>query len=730
MQISQIMEKYQIDAARPEEALSAGVFQDPCEELFFRRYLQELYEIRGTAPEIRSILKDQGPEAADAAFHPLFFSLPRSEPESFTSEEYESEAEALAACLARFEQSRMIRVTDYSFSEQKKGLFSKKSFQCTVFYQGMRWNSFEETAREMGFAFLRCRRPDPQKALAYLHLCREKDPELLLAVAQNPWAAPEERQEALQRARTEVQTGAARGDVRAAGLYAGMILAENPEAAARFAEIAASARQPEGLFVKGYCLEQGLGGVRQNAAEAVQCYGAAADAGIEEAQRALARIYQDGADGIAPDPDRAFSYYLQSAEQGNAESQYRTAIAFEEGIGTEKDPTQAAEFYQLAAEKGHLQAQLAAARCCGEGIGIKKAPEKALGYYRMAAEKGSTEALYQIGKYYSETPGGGRNTDKAFTYFQKAADAGHAEAQYQVAVCYMEGKGVGKSRKEALRFLELSAAQGSRKAMKKLYYLKGRQSREEQNPEEAFSYLLHLAEDGNPSALTKAGMAYMLGNGVEQDYQKAFSCFQKASDQGFREASYRLGLCYKKGIGTEADASAALHYFRIASGQGHLKAFDEALELEEQLKELEESGRVCKEIELLAREKNYGRIFSLIREFGEILKGKEEVRIALKTYIRDKVKTEQTKEGGPEPEIAYIRHLPEHYRLPEGLQAAEVFYHVAQDFDEQEAFPEAITAYYYAALQGSKKAAANLTNMAVRQSRYFLTKEESYLELE
>ena len=46
-------------------------------------------------------------------------------------------------------------------------------------------------------------------------------------------------------------------------------------------------------------------------------------------------------------------WYRYSAERGNVYSQYRTALFYEEGKGTEVNLMEAYQWYKLAAEQGH-----------------------------------------------------------------------------------------------------------------------------------------------------------------------------------------------------------------------------------------------------------------------------------------------------------------------------------------------------------------------------------------
>jgi TPR repeat protein len=53
---------------------------------------------------------------------------------------------------------------------------------------------------------------------------------------------------------------------------------------------------------------------------------------------------------------QAAFWYRRSAEQGNAEAQYRLGVLYERGDGVAKDVAQAAAWYRRAADQGNTEA--------------------------------------------------------------------------------------------------------------------------------------------------------------------------------------------------------------------------------------------------------------------------------------------------------------------------------------------------------------------------------------
>lgn len=67
-------------------------------------------------------------------------------------------------------------------------------------------------------------------------------------------------------------------------------------------------------------------------------------------------------DGITPDREKAFGYYLTSAQKGNPETQYKIGNCYETGQGTAQNMTEALRWYQLSAAQGYPDAIDALAR--------------------------------------------------------------------------------------------------------------------------------------------------------------------------------------------------------------------------------------------------------------------------------------------------------------------------------------------------------------------------------
>jgi len=90
-----------------------------------------------------------------------------------------------------------------------------------------------------------------------------------------------------------------------------------------------------------------------------------------------------------------------SAEQGDAEAQYRLASLYDNGIGVKKDDTEALKWYRQAADQGYASAQYNLGMMYYFGKGVPK--DKTTGYQWviLAADRGekiAKDAMTELAK--------------------------------------------------------------------------------------------------------------------------------------------------------------------------------------------------------------------------------------------------------------------------------------------------------------------------------------------
>lgn len=190
------------------------------------------------------------------------------------------------------------------------------------------------------------------------------------------------------------ERAAQQGDLIAAFNYAvclaeGVGVSRNDERAAfwlkRAAEGVVSAQ-----YWYGRMLAEGRG-VAKDDAEAAAWFARAAEAGMAEAQVALAELHMDGR-GVPRDHQIAKCWFLRATPAGHAGAMFALGALHGGGHDIETDREEARRWFAQAAEHGHPIAALMLARYAVRGLGGPRDIEAGRRWYAQAASLGAAEA--------------------------------------------------------------------------------------------------------------------------------------------------------------------------------------------------------------------------------------------------------------------------------------------------------------------------------------------------
>ncbi|MBB3143063.1 SH3 domain-containing protein [Halomonas organivorans] len=193
--------------------------------------------------------------------------------------------------------------------------------------------------------------------------------------------------------------------------------------------------------------------------------------------------------------------WRRSAEQGDAESQFRLAGMYERGEGTSQDLEKARKWYRLATDSG----------------------------YPEAREK-LDELNQNAGGEAEEAPPGDL----------RAAERGEPQAQLRLALAYLEGRGVERDDALAARWFEAAASQGVIPAQNNLGSLYENGRGVEQDYAKAIHWYREAAQAGDPFGQNNLGAMYAQGKGVERNHAWAVFWFAMAAQQGNEVAAENL----------------------------------------------------------------------------------------------------------------------------------------------------------------------------------------------
>lgn len=119
----------------------------------------------------------------------------------------------------------------------------------------------------------------------------------------------------------------------------------------------------------------------------------AAEAGSDEAQFDLARIYEQGL-GVEVDEARALELYRASADQNNPRALNDLGFMYYQGgLGLERDVVRALSYFERAADLRHPQAMFNFAALIDDGLIATKSPEDAAHYLYRALRSGHQDVL-------------------------------------------------------------------------------------------------------------------------------------------------------------------------------------------------------------------------------------------------------------------------------------------------------------------------------------------------
>ena len=180
--------------------------------------------------------------------------------------------------------------------------------------------------------------------------------------------------------------------------------------------------------------------------------------------------------GTEQDYEKAFEWFLKSAQEGNKFAQYSLANLYYYGNGVEKDLSQAFLWYRKSSEQGQPYAPYVVAQMYDKGEYVSQSEETAQRYYKVALSgflelesKGQADdnLYYKLGAMYKKGLGTEIDIPKAIEYFEKSAE--NMWSTYQLGRLYLFGaEGVEKDKEKAAQWLTKSANDGNEYAQNML----------------------------------------------------------------------------------------------------------------------------------------------------------------------------------------------------------------------------------------------------------------------
>ena len=167
--------------------------------------------------------------------------------------------------------------------------------------------------------------------------------------------------------------------------------------------------------------------------------------------------------GTEQDYEKAFEWFLKSAQEGNKFAQYSLANLYYYGNGVEKDLSQAFLWYRKSSEQGQPYAPYAVAQMYDKGEYVSQSEETAQRYYKVALsgfleleskDQADDNLFYKIGVMYKNGLGTEADISKAIDYFKRSAEMNNKNGLYEYGKTLIQGKYIEADLNKGLECIE------------------------------------------------------------------------------------------------------------------------------------------------------------------------------------------------------------------------------------------------------------------------------------
>ena len=274
--------------------------------------------------------------------------------------------------------------------------------------------------------------------------------------------------------------------------------------------------------------------------------------------------------GTEQDYEKAFEWFLKSAQEGNKFAQYSLANLYYYGNGVEKDLSQAFWWYRKSSEQGQPYAPYAVAQMYDKGEYVSQSEETAQRYYKVALsgfleleskDQADDNLFYKIGVMYKNGLGTEADISKAIDYFKRSAEMNNKNGLYEYGKTLIQGKYIEADLNKGLECIEkaMKLKNSNAKRFFALEYISGEYF--SQDIEKGLFMLTECADKGDSFACFQLGQFYLKGEIVTQDLERAEKYLLLAEDNEFTQ--YAFGKLYLQE--EKYDIQRAVDYFKRSS---------------------------------------------------------------------------------------------------------------------------------------------------------------------
>ena len=283
--------------------------------------------------------------------------------------------------------------------------------------------------------------------------------------------------------------------------------------------------------------------------------------------------------GTEQDYEKAFVWFLKSAQEGNKFAQYSLANLYYYGNGAKKNFKEALGWYMRSAKQGQPYAAYAVGNMYENGELAEKDKKKSQGYYNQALSgflkleadgQADDNLFYKIGVMYKNGLGTEADMDMALEYFKRSAELNNKNGLYEYGKALLLGENITQDIPKAMDCLEKAVRLGNLNAKRflALEYISGEHI--EQDIDKGIEMLTECADGGDPLSCFMLGRIYFKGEFVNRDLSKAEKYLLMA-DKDSGHACYYLGKLYQEE--EIYDIDKAVEWLEKAVNYDEIKAY-------------------------------------------------------------------------------------------------------------------------------------------------------------
>ena len=280
--------------------------------------------------------------------------------------------------------------------------------------------------------------------------------------------------------------------------------------------------------------------------------------------------------GTEQNYEKAFEWFLKSAQEGNKFAQYSLANLYYYGNGAEKNLKEAFGWYMRSAKQGQPYASYAVTQMYSKGEYVEHDEKTAQEYYNQALSgflkleadgQADDNLFYKIGAMHKNGLGTEADMDMALEYFKRSAELNNKNGLYEYGKALLLGD---KDMPKAMDCLEKAVRLGNLNAKRflALEYISGEHI--EQDIDKGIEMLTECADGGDPLSCFMLGRIYFKGEFVNRDLSKAEKYLLMA-DKDSGHACYYLGKLYQEE--EKYDIDKAVEWLEKAVNYDEIKAY-------------------------------------------------------------------------------------------------------------------------------------------------------------